>query len=86
MADQLKAALTAFFSNEQAQQHAANLWLNNFSPTPEAWGAALALIEPGSGATLEQAFFAANMLATKTRNEWGRLSQQQRVELTEAYL
>ncbi|KAG2427058.1 hypothetical protein HXX76_012574 [Chlamydomonas incerta] len=86
MVEQLKAALVAFFGQDPAQQHVANLWLNNFSPTPEAWGAALALVEPGSGATLEQAFFAANMLATKTRNEWGRLSQQQRAELTEAYL
>lgn len=86
MVEQLKAALVAFFGQDPAQQHAANLWLNNFSPTSEAWGAALALIEPGSGATLEQAFFAANMLATKTRNEWGRLSPQQRAELTEAYL
>lgn len=86
MDQQFRAALGALFGPDVNQQQAANIWLNDFAKTSEAWSCALALLEPSGGATVEHAFFAANLLATKTRTEWGRLSTQQRTELAEAYM
>ncbi len=55
---------------------AANHWLNEFSSTPAAWEAALAVLEPGLPTEVQ--FFAANLLLTKTKSDWGKLSQDQR--------
>ncbi|GFR45790.1 hypothetical protein Agub_g7244, partial [Astrephomene gubernaculifera] len=85
MDQQFRAALAALNGTEPTRQSAANLWLNDFQHTPEAWGAALALLDPASGASADEAFFAANLLTSKTRREWGRLNAQQRSELAEAF-
>ncbi|EFJ42167.1 hypothetical protein VOLCADRAFT_97889 [Volvox carteri f. nagariensis] len=85
MNDQFRAAVAAVYGNDPAQRQAANLWLDGFSKTPEAWGCALALLESTSGASVEQRFFAANLLASKTRSDWGGLNPQHRSQLADAF-
>lgn len=85
-ASQLLAAISALYGPDPTQQQAANTWLNTFSKTPEAWAAALAVLDPANGAPTEAAFFCANLLLSKTRDEWGRLSPEHRVELADTYM
>ncbi|GIL59545.1 hypothetical protein Vafri_14312, partial [Volvox africanus] len=85
MSEQFRAAVAAVYGHDPAHRQAANLWLDAFSRTPDAWGCALALLEPTSNASFEQRFFAANLLASKTRSDWGGLDPQQRSQLAEAF-
>ncbi|GIM01354.1 hypothetical protein Vretimale_6188, partial [Volvox reticuliferus] len=85
MSEQFRAAVAAVYGHDPAQRQAANLWLDAFSRTPEAWGCALDLLQHTSNASVEQRFFAANLLASKTRSDWAGLDPRQRSELAEAF-
>lgn len=75
-------ALHALFGSDPNAQHEANTWLTSFATTPEAWGGCLSLLEPSTPA--QAAFFAANMLLSKARSEWGGLEQTMRDQLQAA--
>ena len=79
----LAQAISAAYGHDVVTQQQANQWLHQFASTPEAWAAALALVEPGTPP--EHAFFAANMLLSKTRSEWGKLQPHQQQELAATY-
>ncbi|GLI65081.1 hypothetical protein VaNZ11_008517 [Volvox africanus] len=85
MNEQFRAAVAAVYGHDPARRQAANIWLDAFSRTPEAWGCALSLLEHTSNASVEQRFFAANLLASKTRSDWAGLDPQQRSQLAEAF-
>ncbi len=65
-----------------AVQQQATLWLNSFAVASEAWDACLAIIQPASAPDVQ--FFAANMLLSKARNEWGKLQEPRRSQLVAA--
>ena len=71
-------AIRALYGQETAQQTAASSWLNSFSTSVEAWPVALALLDEQS---LEASFFAANMLLSKARRDWHRLTPDQHSQL-----
>ena len=78
---QFHSALHALFGHDAAAQHEANAWLIAFSPRPEAWQAAVALLEPDSPA--QASFFCANMLLSKARLEWSTMPQEQRDHISQ---
>lgn len=80
--DTFIAALNALYGFDQAQQQAANIWLNDFAKNPAAWQVGLDMLTPAS--PTEPMFFCANMLLDKVRREWGKLSQDQRSHLTQS--
>lgn len=66
-----------------ARQREANEFLNSFAASEAAWGVAFQLLEDESLALPPEAlFFAANMLHTKVRKEWVRLSAEQKAAMT----
>jgi hypothetical protein len=73
------AALQALFGRDAAAQQQANAWLQSFSTTPAAWEAAFATLEPSQPDDI--AFFCANLLLTKLRNEWHKLDAQQKEQV-----
>ena len=86
--DTFRAAVAALYGPDLAARQQANLWLNSFAGTAPAWEAALSLLQPAAGggssggSSLEVLFFAANLLLTKIRNDWGKLNQEQREHIT----
>ena len=82
MTDEAKStvllAIRALYGQDTAQQTAASSWLNSFSTSAEAWPVALALLDEQS---LEASFFAANMLLSKARRDWHRLTPEQHSQL-----
>ena len=71
----------ALYGHDTAQQGPASAWLNNFSNSAEAWSIAVTLLDDSS---LEAQFFAANMLLSKCRRDWTRLTPEQRSQLVNA--
>ena len=74
-------AIHTLYGQDASQQGAASAWLTNFSNTAEAWPTAMTLLDEPS---LEANFFAANMLLSKSRREWTRLTADQRTQLAAA--
>lgn len=74
-ASHLRQAIIALYSNAGAAQEQANGWLNAFSRTSVAWEASVQLLDPAERP--EVCFFCANMLLSKVRAEWHKLSQEQ---------
>jgi hypothetical protein len=79
MGDPFHAALNALFGHDPGAQAHANTWLAHYATTHEAWAGCVGLLEPSTPPQV--AFFAANMLLSKTRSEWGSLGQDQREQL-----
>lgn len=71
----LRAAVSALYGGAGQQLSSANAWLNAFSKTPEAWGACIELLTPSERP--EVTFFCANLLLSKVRSEWHKLSADQ---------
>lgn len=76
----LRAAIAHLYAGTPQQQQQANEWLNTFSKQPEAWSTALDLLDPQQSP--ECSFFCANMLLTKVRAEWHKLSDEQRTHIS----
>lgn len=74
-------AIQTLYGQDTTQQSAASAWLNSFSSSAEAWPIAVALLDEPS---LEAKFFAANMLLSKSRHDWNRLTSEQRSQLVAA--
>lgn len=74
----LRQAITALYGYGGGAG-AANQWLNSFSKSPAAWSACLELVQPSEQP--EVAFFAANMLLSKVRAEWHKLSGEQQSQM-----
>ncbi len=74
-------AIQTLYGQDASQQGAASSWLTSFSNTAEAWPTAVTLLDEPS---LEANFFAANMLLSKTRRDWTRLTAEQRSQLATA--
>lgn len=74
-------AIHALYGHDTTQQGAASAWLNDFSNSAEAWPIAVTLLDDSS---LEARFFAANMLLSKCRRDWTRLTPEQRSQLVDA--
>eukprot|EP00878_Enallax_costatus_P030732 GHUV01033512.1.p1 GENE.GHUV01033512.1~~GHUV01033512.1.p1 ORF type:complete len:442 (+),score=127.05 GHUV01033512.1:219-1544(+) len=71
----LRQAILALYSNTGATQEQANSWLNAFSRAGVAWEACVQLLDPAERP--EVCFFCANMLLSKVRAEWHKLSPEQ---------
>jgi hypothetical protein len=71
----LRAAVAALYGTAGAEQAQANTWLNAFSETPAAWEACLQLLDPAERP--EVCFFCANLLLSKVRAAWHKLSPEQ---------
>lgn len=73
----LRQAICSLYGSCSAgqDQARANAWLNSFSQTPAAWEACLQLLEPSERP--EVTFFCANLLLSKVRAEWHKLSPEQ---------
>lgn len=74
-ADSLRAAILSLYGMAGLAQEQANSWLNGFSRSPEAWQACMQLLEPTERP--EVSFFCANMLLSKVRADWHKLSADQ---------
>lgn len=76
-ASQLRQAICSLYGSCSAGQDLAraNAWLNSFSQTPAAWEACLQLLDPSERP--EVTFFCANLLLSKVRAEWHKLSPEQ---------
>ena len=74
-------AIHTLYGQDTAQQSAASAWLNSFSNSAEAWPLALTLLDETS---LEARFFAANMILSKARRDWSRLTPEQQSQLIAA--
>jgi hypothetical protein len=72
-------ALQALFGSDAAAQQNANAWLQSFSTSSAAWEAAFAALEPSQPEAI--AFFCANLLLNKLRNEWHKLDAQQKEQV-----
>lgn len=77
--DTLQAAIHALYGPDPVAQGQANSWLQAFSGTDEAWHAALQLLQPAFASEVQ--FFACNMLLSKIRSSWGRLSSENKAGL-----
>ncbi|KAE8977979.1 hypothetical protein PR003_g25879 [Phytophthora rubi] len=78
------SAVQALYGMEgAARQREANEFLNNFAASEAAWGVTFQLLEDETLALPPEAlFFAANMLHTKVRKEWVRLTAEQKAAMT----
>ena len=74
-------AIHTLYGQDTAQQSAASAWLNSFSNSADAWPLALTLLDETS---LEARFFAANMILSKARRDWSRLTPEQQSQLVAA--
>jgi hypothetical protein len=88
-------ALTGLFdpSSDPTTRANANAWLTDFASKPEAWQAALAVIsvqflgppsDVSTEAIAQASFFCANLILTKTRKEWHRMSPEERSAVSTA--
>ncbi|RLN69139.1 hypothetical protein BBP00_00000588 [Phytophthora kernoviae] len=77
-------AVQALYGMEGAErQREANEFLNAFAASEAAWAVALQLLQDETlNLPPEALFFAANILHTKVRKEWVRLSTDQRTTMT----
>jgi hypothetical protein len=71
----LRQAIMGLYGMAGVSQQQANLWLNAFSQTPTAWEACLQLLDVTERP--EVCFFCANMLLSKVRSEWHKLTAEQ---------
>jgi hypothetical protein len=71
----LKAAVYAVYGPPGDSQARANAWLHAFLQTPAAWEACLQLLDPAERPDVT--FFCANLLLSKVRSEWHKLSPNQ---------
>lgn len=71
----LRAAVCALYGSAGEELARANAWLNAFAQTPAAWEACLQLLDPSERP--EVTFFCANLLLSKVRSEWHKLSPEQ---------
>jgi hypothetical protein len=78
-ADSLRAAILSLYGMAGLAQEQANSWLNSFSRSPEAWQACMQLLEPSERP--EVCFFCANMLLSKVRTDWHKLSAEQQTQI-----
>jgi hypothetical protein len=78
-ADSLRAAILSLYGMAGLAQEQANSWLNGFSRSSEAWQACMQLLEPSERP--EVSFFCANMLLSKVRAEWHKLSAEQQTQM-----
>lgn len=78
------SAVQALYGMEGAErQREANEFLNAFAASEAAWGVAFQLLQDETlNLPPEALFFAANMLHTKVRKEWVRLSAEQKHAMT----
>ncbi|KAG6580050.1 Nuclear transport receptor LGL2 (importin beta superfamily) [Phytophthora cinnamomi] len=78
------SAVQALYGMEgAARQREANEFLNSFAASDAAWGVGFQLLRDEALALPPEAlFFAANMLHSKVRKEWVRLSAEQRAAMT----
>lgn len=84
MADQSQVtfAIRALYGTDAAAQQQATQWLTQFTNEDRAWETALNLLQPGNA--VEEQFFCANILLTKVRTGWAKLSPELRNQLTSA--
>jgi hypothetical protein len=78
-ADSLRAAILSLYGMAGLAQEQANSWLNSFSRSLEAWQACMQLLEPSERP--EVCFFCANMLLSKVRTDWHKLSAEQQTQI-----
>lgn len=78
-ASHLRQAIVALYSHAGTAQEQANSWLNAFSGSAAAWEACLQLLDTAERP--EVCFFCANMLLSKVRAEWHKLSQEQQTNV-----
>jgi hypothetical protein len=74
-AGSLKAAVCALYGPAGEDLARANAWLNAFSQTPAAWEACVQLLDPTERP--EVSFFCSNLLLSKVRSEWHKLTPEQ---------
>jgi hypothetical protein len=74
-------ALSALFGSDPCQQQQANIWLQSFSNAPAAWEAAACLVEPSAPTNV--AFFCANILLSKARNDFSSLPVEQQSAISQ---
>lgn len=72
------AITTLLCSHDGAAQQSADAWLAFFAASPSAWRACTSLL---LHAQPEVAYFAANVILTKVRREWGETPPPQRASL-----
>ena len=72
-------AVKMLYGGPTEQQGAAASWLSAVTHSPQAWHIAWALL--GEQGAVEVQFFAANMLLTKVRHDWKRLTPSERTSL-----
>lgn len=71
----LRTAVCSLYGSAGEDLARANAWLNSFSQTPAAWEACLQLLDPSERP--EVTFFCANLLLSKVRSGWHKLSPDQ---------
>ena len=82
-AAQLVAAVGTLYGSDPVSANDANAWLQQVAASPQAWELCLrVLAAPAHGQ--ETLYFAANVLLSKVRREWGDLPQDTRTHLTQA--
>ncbi|KAJ0408993.1 hypothetical protein P43SY_002872 [Pythium insidiosum] len=83
----VRGAIDALYGSEgAARQREANAFLVEFASTEAAWRVGLGLLCDDTitpPPTVETLFFAANMIHTKARREWTKLSPAERDSLTQ---
>ena len=77
-AGQLKEAIESLYGGGAARPD-VNKWLLEFSASSAAWEASLSLLDTAS--SIDVRFFCANLLLTKVKNEWGKLTAEQKLQL-----
>lgn len=81
--EQLVAAVGTLYGSDPVSANDANAWLQQVAASPQAWELCLrVLAAPAHGQ--ETLYFAANVLLSKVRREWGDLPQDTRTHLTQA--
>lgn len=73
-----EAITTLLCSRDVGAQRLADAWLASFAATPAAWSACVQMLSHGAA---EVSYFAANVLLTKVRREWGALPPAERAPL-----
>ena len=91
---QVVAVIAALYSQgaDPLQQREANAWLSALAASPSAWEQGLAILalpppEASGGAAAAASsdaarYFAANMLLSKVRSDWGKLPEEGRTHVS----
>ncbi|GMH32786.1 hypothetical protein BSKO_00620 [Bryopsis sp. KO-2023] len=74
----LRSAIVAACNPDPTRQQQANAWLTQYAETNGAWEGALELLRDNDD---QIRFFSANILLTKTRTDWSRLSGEAKQHL-----